>query len=234
MMLSSWLMRRQSSKASSLCTSTRPSYSFGKKSAVCLSWRMLRTPGMSCPSTRVDAEHLHVGALLLEESSGPGDRAAGAEAGDEMGDLPRRLAPDLRARRAVVGLGIRRVLVLVQVVVAGALAELGGERDGPLGGAGGGAQVVLELDELGAEEAQRRALLGGDLVRERRGEAVALGVRDHREPHARCCPTSARRAGYAAAAARAPRRRARGWPRPGPSPRRTGCTTRASRTPWRA
>ena len=49
MMLSSWLIRRQSAKASSLVTSTSPSYSFGEKSAVCFELADAADPGNVVP-----------------------------------------------------------------------------------------------------------------------------------------------------------------------------------------
>src|SRR5690606_4505440 len=63
---------------------------------------------------RTDDAYLAAGGLL-EVATDPGDRAAGADTRDEMGDPAAGLLPDLRARRLVVGLGVGRVGVLVRL-----------------------------------------------------------------------------------------------------------------------
>src|SRR4028119_417712 len=49
------------------------------------------------------------GVALLREGGGAGDGAAGADAGDEVGDLAARLPPDLRPGGLVVGARGHRV-----------------------------------------------------------------------------------------------------------------------------
>ena len=133
---------------------------------------------------RVHAVHFDARVFLFEESPGTGNGPAGAEPSNEVGDFAIGLSPDFGAGRSVVGLGVGGVFVLVEVVVAGLLAEFGGEGDGAFRGTGGRAEFVVEFDDFRAEEAQRGALLGGNLLRECGGELVAFGVGDHGEAHA--------------------------------------------------
>ena len=76
---------------------------------------------------------LIVRVLLLEEPAGAHQRAAGAEAGDEVGDL-RAVAPDLRPGALVVGPRVGVVAVLVEEAPLG---MLGGHLLGPAHGAVG-------------------------------------------------------------------------------------------------
>ena len=71
---------------------------------------------------RVGADDLDVRVLLLEVAADAGDRAAGADAGDEDGDPALGLLPDLRAGGAVVDLGVGQVGELVGPPGAGDLA----------------------------------------------------------------------------------------------------------------
>ena len=98
-----------------------------------------------------------------------------------MGDAAAGLPPDLRAGGQVVGLRVGRVGVLVELRPARTGAQLGRLRHGALGLAGHRAQVVVQLDQVGAEEPQRRPLLQRDRLRHGRGEAVVAGVGDHRQ-----------------------------------------------------
>jgi hypothetical protein len=54
-------------------------------------------------SAGLDGDDLHAGLALLEHLADAGDRAAGADAGDEDVDLRRRCRPDLLGRRACGG-----------------------------------------------------------------------------------------------------------------------------------
>ena len=74
---------------------------------------------------------LIVGVLLLEERADAHQRAAGAEAGDEVGDLG-AVAPDLRAGALVVRPRVGVVAVLVEEAPLGVL---GGQRLRPAHGA---------------------------------------------------------------------------------------------------
>ena len=66
---------------------------------------------------------------LLQVSPGAGDRAAGADTGDEMGDAPLGIPPDLGAGGPVVALRTVRVRVLVRHVAAGdRVGEPAGDR----------------------------------------------------------------------------------------------------------
>ena len=111
---------------------------------------------------RVHAVHLDSGVLLLQETSRPRNRPAGTEPGHEVRHLGLGLKPDLRARGLVVRLGIGFVPILIEHVEAGNLGQLVGFGDRALGSAGCGAKGVLQLDHVGAEEPQHRALLEWD------------------------------------------------------------------------
>ena len=111
-------------------------------------------------------EDLHRGILLFEKAPSAGNGAACAQTRDEMRDLPFRLSPDLRH---------------VEPGTLGNLHRLG---DRAFGRPGRRAQRVVELDHLGAEEPEHGALLERYLKRQRRGQRVALRVRDHGEGHA--------------------------------------------------
>ena len=132
---------------------------------------------------RVGADDLDLRVPLLQVLPRPGHRAAGPHADDEMRELALGLLPDLGAGRAVVGLGVHRVVVLVRQEPPGGLT---GE---PLG------HLVVGLgrlrrdraradDDLGAVRAEEIALLLALLVGHRADEAVALDRRGHREADA--------------------------------------------------
>ena len=142
---------------------------------------------------RVGADHDEVRVLLAQVARHAGDRAAGADADDEVRQAPAGLAPQLRPGRVVVRLRVGRVAVLVRLERAGDL----------LGQAVGDAVVGLRRlrrdvgrrdHDLGAVGAQQVDLLARHLVRHHRDHAVALQARGDREARCRCCPTSARRA----------------------------------------
>ena len=131
----------------------------------------------------MDAEHLHARIPRLQIASGAGDRAARAEPGHEMRDLPVRLLPDLGPGGAEVRVGIRGIFVLVQLVPAGLARHLARLLHRPFRLTGHGAEVVGQLDQVRAERAQRGALLLGDRERERGREVEMPGVGEHREGH---------------------------------------------------
>src|SRR5262249_18396219 len=64
----------------------------------------------------VDADDLDLGVLFLQVFANAADRAASAHAADEVSDLAFRVFPDFRTGRAVVGLRVHRVVVLIRVV----------------------------------------------------------------------------------------------------------------------
>ena len=61
----------------------------------------------------VDAPHLDARVLLLEVPADAADRAAGADAADQVRNRAVRLIPDLRTGLLVVRRGVRQVVVLV-------------------------------------------------------------------------------------------------------------------------
>ncbi|CAI9398470.1 hypothetical protein HIDPHFAB_00001 [Nocardioides sp. T2.26MG-1] len=132
---------------------------------------------------RVRAHDLHGGALLLEVAADPGDRPAGADAGDEVGDLALGLRPDLGAGGLVVRPRVVRVGVLVRLPGA----RLGGQ---PVGDVVVGVGVLgldrgRAHDDLRAVRLEHVALVLTDLVGADEDALVALLLRDHRQPDAR-------------------------------------------------
>ncbi len=134
---------------------------------------------------RVRADHLdRAVADLLEVASGAADRAAGADARDEVGDLPLRLLPQF---------GTGGLVVRARVVRVGVLVRLPGARrlgDQPVG------DVVVRVrvlgvdggradDDLGSVCAQHVDLVRGHLVRADEDALVALLLGDDGEPDAR-------------------------------------------------
>src|SRR5690606_32674031 len=61
---------------------------------------------------------LDVGVELFQAARGAGEGAAGAQSGDEVGNLPLRLLPDFRRGTFGVRLPVGRIVVLVGVVQA--------------------------------------------------------------------------------------------------------------------
>ena len=118
---------------------------------------------------RLDGEHLDVRVPLLQVAADAEQRARGAEAGDEVGDLG-AVAPDLGTGALVVGPGVGRVGVLVE---EGPLGVLGGQGAGPAHGTvrtlGPG-----RLDDLGAPRLEQLPALDGDVGGEHHLELVAL------------------------------------------------------------
>ncbi len=108
----------------------------------------------------VHRHDLHSRILLLEVARHAGDRAAGADAGDEPVDAALHLAPDLGAGRAVVRLVVGAVVVLVGEEGAG---DLGGEpaRHPVVAVRVLGRQVAVDQHELDAHRPQGVDLLAG-------------------------------------------------------------------------
>ncbi len=132
----------------------------------------------------VGADDLHVGVGGLQRPADPGDRAPGADAGDEVGDPALGLAPDLRSGGRHVGRRVGGVVVLVGLEGAGDLPHQAVRhrvvRVGVLGGHRRGAD-----DDLGAVGPEQGDLLRGDLVRHDERAAVATAGGDDRQPDAR-------------------------------------------------
>ena len=131
----------------------------------------------------IGAHHLNRGLLLFEESPGAADRAAGAHAGHEVGDLTAALLPQLGAGGLVVSLRVGGVAVLIGEEGSGALA-----RDAPrhrvvalrrFGGHRGGRQL-----DLGPVRLEQVDLLDRDLVGHAEHRMVAADRGHHRQTHA--------------------------------------------------
>ncbi len=120
---------------------------------------------------------------LPQVAPGPGDGAAGPDTRDEVRDTTVRVGPDLRAGRREVRRRAVRVGVLVRLPRAGDLPhEPVGDRVVRVRGVGGDRR--RRHDDLGAVRAEHVALVLRDLVRADEHTAVALALRDQREPHA--------------------------------------------------
>ena len=131
----------------------------------------------------VGADHHEVRVALAQVAGGAGDRAAGADAGDQMRDLAGGLLPDLGPGRLVVGLRVGLVEVLVGLERA---RDLVGQ---PVGDAVVGLRRVRRDvgrgdHDVGAVGAQQVDLLPRHLVGHHRDHAVALQPRRDREPGA--------------------------------------------------
>ena len=142
--------------------------------------RMDRPPGVD-RALGVGSDHLERRALLLEVAADAGHRAAGAEGDHEVGQPPAGLAPELGPGRAVVGLGVGLVEVLVWL--EGAVDLLGQPIGDPVVGL---RRVGIDRgradDDLGAEGAQGVDLLPAHLVGHHRHHAVAAKGGRHRQP----------------------------------------------------
>ena len=164
---------------------------------------------------RVGADDLQVRDALLEVAPGAGDRAAGADADDQVRETPAGLLVELGAGRLVVGLRVGRVEVLVGlegardlrgqalghgVVGLGRVGRDGGRRD----------------DDLGPVGAQQVDLLLGHLVGHDRDDRGSPSGARRWPGRCRCCPRSARRSCRRGAGARRARPRRSSRPRRGP------------------
>ncbi len=138
-------------------------------------------PGLTAVEDRrlsgLDGDHLHVGLALLEHLADAGDRAAGADAGDDDVDGAVGVAPDLLGGGLAVHLGVGRVRELAGEDGAVTLGgDLLGLRHGALHALGGGGE-----DEFGAEALEQRATLLRHRLGHRQHDVVALGGADHGE-----------------------------------------------------
>ena len=136
-----------------------------------------RRPWTGLALHRLGGDDLHgVAELLAQPPAVAHQRAAGAEPGDERGDLV-ELLEDLRRRAVVVRVRVRLVAVLVRHVVRGVRAgHLERHRDRAVG-----ALVAGRVDDLGAVHLQQLRALGRDVVGHDDLERVALARADHRE-----------------------------------------------------
>ena len=169
---------------------------------------------------------------LLEVPADAGDRAAGTDAGHEVGDPAVGLLPQLRAGGLVVRQGVVRVAVLVGLPRPG---DLPGQ---PVRHVVVGARI-LRRDrgradhDLGAVGLQHVALVLGDLVRTDEDTLVPAQLRDQCEPDAGVAGRSAPRSCRPAGAGRPARRPPPCAARCGPSRCRRGSGTRPWPAPWR-
>ncbi len=135
-------------------------------------------------SFRVGTNNLHPAARdLLEVASGARDRAAGADAGHEVGHPALGLRPDLRPGRQVVGVRVLHVGVLVRLPAAG---RLPGEpvRDRVIGVRMVRGHGRRADDDLGAVRAQHADLVLADLVGAHEQAPVALLLGHDGQAHA--------------------------------------------------
>ena len=129
---------------------------------------------------RLGRDDADVGLVLAEEAPHAHQGARGAETCHEVRDL-RQVGEDLRARAAVVRLGVGRVAVLVEHDPVGVLArDALGDADGLVRAPRSGRR-----DDLGAPHAQQLAALLGGVLRHDADHAVAPHLRDHRHRDAR-------------------------------------------------
>ena len=123
---------------------------------------------------RLDRDHLDGRVLLLEEGAHAHQGAAGAQPGDEVGDLG-AVAPDLGAGGLVVGPGVGLVGVLVE---EGPVRVLGGQGLGPAHRAVG-ALRARRGDDLGAPDLEQLATLDRHVLGQHDLDRVALELGDH-------------------------------------------------------
>src|SRR5581483_2262325 len=132
----------------------------------------------------VGTDNLHVRILRLEVAGDAGDRATRADAGDEVGDAARRLAPDLGIGAAFVGDRVLGVVVLAGLKGAGDLARQPvGHRVVRVGVLGRDSRRTD--DDLRSVRAQQTDLLLAHLVGHDEDAPVAAAGGDDGETHAR-------------------------------------------------
>ena len=136
-------------------------------------WPPLRI-GDSSGST---AMILHVGLAGLEDLADAGDRAAGADAGDDDVDLAVGVLPDLLRRGLAVDL---RVRLVGELAGQDGARTLGGDLLG-LGDRALHAEGGVGEDQLGAVGPQQRPALLGHRLRHREDDVVAAGGADQGE-----------------------------------------------------
>ena len=152
-----------------------------------------------------------LGPALLEHLADAGDRAAGADAGDQRVDLAVEVAPDLLRRRPAVDLGVGGVGELLRHERAALGDDLLGERI-----ASAMPAERRGLVHLGAVGAQQLACARGSCPRAGSGRARSRAPRTPSPARSRCCRWSARRSSRRARARRRARPRRSSPPRSGP------------------
>ena len=120
---------------------------------------------------------------ILQKTARAADRAARADAGDEVGDAPVGVAPDLGPGRLVVRARTVRVRELVGLERAGDLAREP-VRHAVVRVGVVGRHVRGHLDDLGAVRAEHRRLLSRELVGHDEDHAVPALQGDQGEPDA--------------------------------------------------
>ena len=127
---------------------------------------------------RLHRDQLHRGLLLLQPPAGAHERAARAEAGDEVRDAPAGLGQDLDGGRVVVRPPVGLVAVLVGVEVA-----LGLEREQPPRLADGAVRSFERVgpDDVGAVDVEQPLALARDVRRHAQLDRVAQGGAQHRQ-----------------------------------------------------
>ncbi len=131
----------------------------------------------------VGADDQQVRLALLQIAGDAGDRAARADGDHDRVELAAGLLPDLGPGRAVVRLRVPGIRVLVGLVRAGdLLGEPVGDEVVALGRVG--VDRGRADDDVGAERAQERDLLGRDLVGDDEDHPVALDRGGEREADA--------------------------------------------------
>ena len=124
---------------------------------------------------RLDGHHLERRLARLDHLAHAGDRAAGADAGNQVVDLAVGVAPDFLGRGAAVDLGVGRVLELLRqkVLLRVGSDDIFGTLDRPAHAFGTGRE-----DQLGAVGAQQHAPLLAHGFGHDQDALVALGGAD--------------------------------------------------------
>ena len=128
---------------------------------------------------RLDSPHLHRRRLLLEIAAHAQQGAAGAQPGNEVGDIG-HIGQDLGTSGAVVRVGIGLVPVLVEHGPVGVrLGKLVGELHGTVG-----PLLRRAGDDLGAEDLEHLAPLVGDVARKHDLHPIAAALAEHGQRNA--------------------------------------------------
>ena len=137
-------------------------------------------PGLAARQHRggggLDRDHQRLGPPLLQHLADTGDRASGADSGDEGVHLAAGGRPDLLGGRAAVDLGVGGVVELLRHEGAPLIGDLAGQVDGLVHAA-----QRRRLVHLGAIGAQQVGALAGHPLGERQDALVAARRADHRQ-----------------------------------------------------